>query len=434
MKTHATHFAAFGYPASGRTMRSALLLIVFLAHLIASDPIRAADPSGYHPKVKVSAPTRLDWIFALANQSLAEPPADWLKDYDSTSTEYELFVPPGGGKKPLALVLFISPGQQPAGWAQWGGVCRKNGIVFASPLAAGNNCPMQRRVRIVLDVLDDVRRQVAMDPDRTYIGGFSGGGRIASSIAFALPELFGGVASVCAGAELRDESWLRQRAVDRLSVALVTGENDFNRGEIERWRGPLLSEVGVRTKVWTVPKLGHGIPDERVLAEVFRWLEDGASQRSKFAKEWPTSRIAQGDAPTPEQWSQSLFKEAQTRLGKKETLFSGLMQLQGISARWSDLPAAAAAKKILLECDARMQRSWEQEDIAEQRRFLIAGARSLDAYASGDLPAQYLKQRPAMARAALEMWEQIQADQPDSPSGQEAARRIPQLRKLAGEK
>ena len=64
---------------------------------------------------------------------------------------------------------------------------------------------------------------------------------------------------ICAGGELREESWLRQRVIDRLSVALLTGEKDFNRGEVERWRATYLTEVGVRNKVWVVSDLN---PDE----------------------------------------------------------------------------------------------------------------------------------------------------------------------------
>jgi hypothetical protein len=245
-------------------------------------------------------------------------------------------------------------------------------------------------------------------------------------VAFALPEYFGGAMPICAAGELRDESWLRERVTSRLSVALVSGETDFNRGEVERFRGPMLSDVGVRTKVWVVPKLGHGVPDGRQLAEVVGWLEEGAAARKKLATKYPASRAA----ATREEWSQALLKEAQARIKQKPTLFSGLMQLQGISVRWADLPAAATARQILAEFESRDDRPWEVDDLAEQRKFLIAHARSLDAYASGPLPAQYANQRIDMAKGALGMWEQVLDDGPDTPAGKEAARRIPELKKI----
>lgn len=394
----------------------------------AEQPLR-----GHQPRVSVGAPTRLDWVFALANQSPAQPPADWLKGYDSTAQKYELYAPRTvNPTKPTGLILFVSAGNDPAGLSQWRTVCDAAGMLFASPYGAGNNTQGPERTRIVLDVLDDVRRRFAIDPDRTYLGGFSGGARVACRIAFALPEYFGGVVPVCAAESLREESWLRQRVTDRLSAALITGETDFNRGEIERFRGPLLTDVGVRTKVWMVPKLGHGLPSAAVLTEALRWLEEGVPQRRRLAAQWPAMRTT-AEPATREAWSQALLDEAKRRLTSPATLYSGLSQLQGVVVRWQDLPAAAEANEILGKYEAEVERPWEADDLAEQRRFLLAEARGLTAYATGPLPQQYEKQRAGMAGAALERWQVLLADDPDSPAGREATTRIRELRKLLDE-
>lgn len=418
--------------------RSLLCVLVSMAAawLVVPGELHSAPPAkGHQDRVNVSADTRLDWIFALANQSREQPPDDWLAGYDSIKQQYELFVPADyNPKKTYPVVLFINAGDGPAGWSQWQSVFQQQEAIFASPYGAGNNCPMPKRVRIVMDVLDDVRRTYRTDPDRTYISGFSGGGRVACAIAFALPEYFGGVIPVCAGGDLREESWLRKRVIDRLSLALLTGENDFNRGEVERFRGTMFSELGLRSKVWVEPKMGHGIPGSERFAEVFRWLEEGVAARRDLAKKFPASRVNGDAAPSRQEWAQALMKEAQGRLKNKQAMYSGLMQLQGISVRWPDLPTGAAAKKLLVEYDAETDRPWDVDDIAEQRRFLIAQARSLDAYASGPLSQQYLKMRPDMARAAIGFWKQIQEDGPDTKAGKEAAARIPELQKLVEEK
>ena len=167
--------------------KSTLAAAVYLT--IGLTTARATSPDGYQSKVAVTAPTRLDWTFALANQSLADPPADWLKDYDSTKQTYELYVPlKRDAKKPLPLILFVSPGNDPMGWKHFEPVCKNLGFLFAGLREAGNDCPPKRRVRILFDVLDDVRRHYPTDSDRTYVVGFSGGGRIACAVAFALPE------------------------------------------------------------------------------------------------------------------------------------------------------------------------------------------------------------------------------------------------------
>lgn len=398
----------------------------------AAKPKAGAATRGHQKRVAVSEPTRLDWVFPNANQSLAVPPADWLKDYDSTAQHYELYVPTKySPKQPAPLVLFISPANDPIGFAIWEQECLKRGMLFASPYQAGNDCPAPRRTRIVLDVLDDIRRRYNIDPDRTWIGGFSGGGRVSCAIAFALPELFGGVISVCASGDLREEPWLRRRVMDRLNVAFITGDSDFNRGEIERFRGPMLRDVGVPTKVWTFPGMGHSLPPAEGLSEIHDWLEGGTAARRKFAATWPASRIPGDEAPSREQRAQRLLDEAEQRLKSETSLYNGLMQLQGVSVRWNDVSAGRKARERLGEFESQPEHPWEAEDIAEQRRFLIARARALDAYGSGPLPEQYAKDRPKMLEGAIRLWKMVLADGMDAEAVRQAEKRLPQLEELA---
>jgi hypothetical protein len=74
----------------------------------AAAPAAAQPVVDYRPRVTVAQPTRLDWIYPLANQSPAQPPADWLAGYDPQAQQYEAFIPPGlNPKVPAPLVLFI---------------------------------------------------------------------------------------------------------------------------------------------------------------------------------------------------------------------------------------------------------------------------------------------------------------------------------------
>jgi predicted esterase len=397
-------------------------------------PAIAAPPApGYHAKLSVSAPTRLDWTFALASQSQAKPPADWLGDYDSAKVQFELFVPTRKDpKQTLPLVVFVSPGDQPSGFKSFEAPCKQLGMLFAGVYNAGNNVSPKKRVRMVLDVLDEVRRLYPTDPDRTYISGFSGGGRIAWAIASALPEHFGGVIPICAAGALRDETWLQQRCIDRLSVALLTGQTDFNRCEVERLHGIVLKEVGVRTRVWVQPNLGHGIPGEKTILEALRWLDEGAAKRAELAKKYPASRIVGDAGPSRAELAKGLLDEGRERLKARETLYSGLMQLQGVMNRFPDLKPAEDAKKVLLEYEAKPEKPWEADDVAEQRRNLIGQARGLTAYSTGELPQMYEKERPEMAAKALEAWQTLlKVDGPDSPIGMEAKKQMPELEKLA---
>ncbi len=227
--------------------------------------------TGFRQRVPVAAETRLDWRFAA---SLLSPNAVKLPPfYESRDQRYQLFVPRGhDGREAGPLIVFISPDGEPAGWHCWQETCEGAGALCCAAVGAGNDCPVGQRTRIVLDMLDDVRRRYRVDPDQTYLAGFSGGGRMACSIAFALPEHFGGVVPICGTHPLPESADLRRRVCERLSVAFVTGEADFNRRENEAVMAPLFQELGVRSKLWVVPRLGHDLPPAGVLAEVYAWL------------------------------------------------------------------------------------------------------------------------------------------------------------------
>ncbi|MGE3806497.1 MAG: hypothetical protein AB7K24_17660 [Gemmataceae bacterium] len=392
--------------------------------------------AGLQQKVQVEGPTRLDWTYVLSDQSLPKVPADWLKNFDSTKQTYDLFVPESyNASKPAGLILFVSAGNGPAGQKNFEAACNKNNLLFASPYNAGNGVDTKQRVRIVLDVLDDVRKKYNIDPDRTYIAGFSGGGRIACGIAFALPELFGGVIGVCASGNLRDEPYLRHRVMERLNVAFLTGENDFNRGEVERFRTPMLEGVGVEAKSWVFPGMGHAIPNAAQLQEVVDWLDQGVKKRQELAKKFPASRLVGGKMlPAREEQAKALFAEGQKRMEQKETFYSGLMQLLTVMKRYRDLPIAKDATKILTKYDAMEDHHWKDDDIAEQRRFLLSEARAITAYATGDLPKEYEPQRGNFAKEALLRWNIIIKDAPaDSKVSEEAKKQIPVLQKLVKE-
>ena len=164
------------------------------------------------------------------------------------------------------------------------------------------------------------------------------------------------------------------------------------------------------------------------LEQVYQWLESGTAFRRKLAKQYPASRTAGQAAPSRLEAAQALLDEAGNRMKNPRTLYSGLMLMKGIMARWPDLAPARTARATLLEMEQRPDRPWEAADLAEQRRFLIARARGLDAYASGPLPAAYQAQLPDMLDAAIQLWDVVLRDGQDKQATQQARRRIPILK------
>lgn len=363
---------------------------------------------GFQQEVKVSAPTRIDWEFAVGSFGIDKPklPAD----YDSRKQRYQLFVPKDyDARKDWPLVVFISPGDDPLGWRFWQKACQDQGMLFCAPYGAGNVVPVDQRTRMVLDVLDDVRRRYRIDPDQTYLAGFSGGGRMACALAFALPEYFGGVIPVCGTNPLNALPALRHRVRDRLAVAFVTGSGDFNRKENEDYMFPYFQDLGIHSRLWVVPKMGHGVPGPEVLAEVHAWLAEDRKRRQADAKALPGLAASADDVKTRAQKAAGQLEAAETELKKPERTWEGAALLEGIVQRWGKTDAAETARTQLerLKADPKKVQLLGEQRSAEERRELTAQARALERF--------------GLRRQALTSWQKLAKEHADSPEGKTAA-------------
>ncbi len=375
----------------------------------------APAPTGFQDKVQISSPTRLDWKFAAG--AFGPDAAKVPSDYDSRKQHYQLFVPRDyDPAKTWPLVVFVSPGDDPLGWRHWQKTCEKAGALFCSPYAAGNGCPVGQRTRIILDMLDDVRRAYKVDPDQTYLTGLSGGGRMACTIAFSLPEYFGGVAPVCGTNPLPRLDALRHRVKDRLSVAFVTGESDFNRKENEAFMAPLFADLGVRSKLWLVPKMGHSMPPSDVLGEVYAWLAADLKHRSEDDKAHPGLAVSADEAPTPEKSAARYVEEAEADLKKEGRAWRGVALLRAVVERWPNTDASDKARRLLKEMvnDEAKARAIQEEGGKDERDYLTAQAKALERF--GEL------------RAAAQAWQALARAQPDTPAGKKAADEVRRLR------
>jgi PDZ domain len=369
---------------------------------------KGAPPTGFFPEVRVENATRLDWEFAASafGAAATKLPAG----YDSLKQRYQLYVPDSyDPAKAWPLVVFISPGDDPLGWRYWESPCADAGMLFCAAYGAGNNCPAGQRTRIVLDMLDDVRRHYRIDADQTYLSGFSGGGRMACTIGFALPEYFGGVVPICGTNPLNRLDYLVQRVHDRLSVAFVTGSGDFNRAENEDYMMPLFQDLGIRERLWVVPKLGHGVPGPQVLTAVSDWLAEDLKRRQADARAHPGLAVTPDEVLTPGQQAARLLETAEAELKHPESTWRGAAMLRGVVARWGKTEAADRARRLLddILMDAKKSMLLAEQGGAEERRMLMAQGRGLE--------------RLGEQRQALQAYQLVAKNYPDTQEGQKAA-------------
>lgn len=104
-----------------------------------------------------------------------------------------IYVPPHAPAQGYALMVFVPPWQQatlPSGWAQ---VLDQYGFIFVSAAGSGNDeNHLARREPLALIGVQNVIKRYTVDPKRIFVGGFSGGSRVALRLALDYPDVFHG--------------------------------------------------------------------------------------------------------------------------------------------------------------------------------------------------------------------------------------------------
>jgi predicted esterase len=386
------------------------LLVVLGLWVLPSAAAVEPPEAGFRPEVRVARTTRLDSKFVAPGLP---------DDYDPAEQRYQLFLPPGyQGKKPWPLVVLVPPGDASLGWSGWEKLCAERGLFFCAPYGAGSRRPLAVRVRVVLDMLDDVRRRYLIDPERTYLVGFSAGGELASRLAFSLPEYFGGLALLGSKPAWPKLAYLRHLARDRLSVALAVGAEDPRRRETEAYSFPLLKGREVRTRLWVVPAVGHALPPAEVLAGMLDWLEEDLPRRRRHARAWPELTATPRKVLTDRERAEQVLEAARRELSRPDRLYRGSALLEGIVARWGRTEAAEKAGQLLAEIREDPERSarLRAQRGEELRRLWTAEARALEG--AGRLGR------------ALAVWRRLARAEADTAAGQRAATRAEELEKL----
>lgn len=391
--------------------------------------IRPAIIHGHNPRVRVLLPSRLDWSYACPAAALATAPAE-LRAYDPSAVVYSLWVPRlYKHATPHPLVLHLSPKAFPDEGGAWADVGARHAALIATVSTGGPNAHPALRLRIALDVLDDLRRRMAIDTDRIYIAGQGDCARTACGVAFAYPEFVAGVVAIGGGASPRQEPWMRDRMKERLSVAYITGPADPARREVEVLRHPVTRDLGVRTRLWGAPMAANAMPPPAVLGDAFVWQEAALPARRALALAAPTTRMADGVVPLAEAWARGVLDEAKARKSGHEQKETGLLQLAGLAERWAGGDAARKAGHLLDAHDERAKTKWKDVYNRHQLRFAYLEARAFADFVGGPLPQRELPRKAALLEELAGLCEQVGTFGPDSEEAREVSRRLEALRK-----
>ena len=202
---------------------------------------------------------------------------------------FELFVPEPSPDGKYGLMVFIWPADDIQVPGDWWKVFRDRNMIYVASRRSGNTENIfNRRVPLALHGYEYVRSRYNLDPERVYIGGFSGGSRTAQRVAMAYPDVFRGVFLVGGSDALGGESGftlpsepLSRLLQNRTRFVFSTGGEDHpNRAKDARTKKNLeaLCMQGVRL----VPQSGveHLVPNGRGFIRVLNELERAVPQNA----------------------------------------------------------------------------------------------------------------------------------------------------------
>jgi predicted peptidase len=208
---------------------------------------------------------------------------DANEDYEVDRESFEAYVPAKyDGKKAFGLLVFISPGinggvknfDKNGGWTK---ALDAREIIWIGPNNAGNVRIAVPRIALALDAVHNGPKKFNIDPQRVYIGGVSGGGRITSTTLLAFPEAFTGGYSIIGADYFRQlpskskggvyAATFKAPPSKTLALAkkrrfvFLTGDDDANREQMEAIHQSLKKAGWKNTHYFQVPNMGHTAPD-----------------------------------------------------------------------------------------------------------------------------------------------------------------------------
>jgi pimeloyl-ACP methyl ester carboxylesterase len=223
-------------------------LLLSWAVLVATPAIADTDAefTGLHSDVVFSDYSSLSRSAELQHRLLSPLNADQvsrrlahsavvLRDQpiDLVQERFTVYVPPHSQAQGFGLLVFVPPWENamlPRGWA---GILDRRGVIFVSAANSGNSANvLDRREPLALLAAHNILQRFRVDPQRIYIGGFSGGSRIALRLALGFPDVFRGALLNAGSDPIGDAETplppaeLFSRFQEMTRIVYISGQND----------------------------------------------------------------------------------------------------------------------------------------------------------------------------------------------------------------
>jgi len=183
---------------------------------------------------------------------------------------FHVRVPPGVG--PHGVLVFVHPGFSAEPMAGWPEVLDRRDLIYIAAEGFGNDKSGNQRALVALLALKHLARTLPLDPARRYIGGMSGGGKMASQVLTLFPGFFDGALCIVGADPIRPTTGLAPQLAGK-RVVFMTGNKDFNHYDVLEVHKRLLESGLAHSFLMDLDGFGHQYPDARQLDAALELLD-----------------------------------------------------------------------------------------------------------------------------------------------------------------
>lgn len=207
--------------------------------------------------------------------------ADILRSDDNFS--WQIYVPESyDAADPAGVVVYVSPTSKGGPPRTWNEPLDAKNLIWIGANDSGNRVGVGKRMFLAMLAPKVLAREYVLDTNRIYVAGFSGGGKTASRVAVARPEVFRGGIYI-GGAE----AWGTTTPPPKLDIirqnhhVFLTGTLDFNERLTRRVYASYKGEGVENCKLIVVKRLGHEMPGRSVFIRAIDYLDSRVSLLSE---------------------------------------------------------------------------------------------------------------------------------------------------------
>jgi len=254
---------------------------------------------------------------------------------DLAREKFAVYVPAQAPPRGYALLVFVPPWQEATVPARWTATLDRHGMIFVSAGNSGNTTDvLDRREPLALLAAYNIMRRYRVDPGRVYVGGFSGGSRVAMHIALGYPDLFRG-ALLDAGSDPIGDASIPLPPVDLFrqfqnstQLLYATGQHDEDHLDMDvHSRDSMHAWCVFHLATVAMPLAGHDLAApatlNRALDELSKPLKSDpgklAACRQRIDNEW-AAQLTQVD----DLLAEGKRDDARTLLDKVDAHYGGL--------------------------------------------------------------------------------------------------------------